>query len=268
MKILHSGTLNPHTHSQTFIYKAQRLTNLSTLAHIIDMLFFISMTLFRFLKFEIAFLHFLFNLVFNWQKRHDSKASTYLNTIPLYPIVWRQRGPGMSTDDKSIHPSQTRVPDMKRGVRSPGMSTARGNLRFVEPFPTAKLPSYHGMLSEDKLSHQFPIKQILATNSITTMRRTNYSSRTMSTLAHFCPIIVYLFVQPAGWGREGAKYESLHILVAILILSSWSPLVLFQKFRLIVYIILDAIPLKVTLIPPWWPPDTCPFPDKISSRSS
>ena len=131
MKILHSGTLNPHTHTQTFIDKAQRLTNLSTLAHIIDMLFFISMTLFRFLKFEIAFLHFLFNLVFNWQKRHDSKASTYLNTIPLYPIVWRQRGPGMSTDDKSIHPSQTRVPDMKRGVRLPGMSTARGNLRFV-----------------------------------------------------------------------------------------------------------------------------------------
>ena len=37
----------------------------------------------------------------------------------------------MSTDDKSIHPSQTRVPDMKRGVRLPGMSTARGNLRFV-----------------------------------------------------------------------------------------------------------------------------------------
>ena len=136
------------------------------------------------------------------------------------------------------------------------------------PFPTAKLPSYHGMLSEGKLSHQFPIKQILATNSITTMRRTNYSSRTMSPLAHFCPIIVCLFVQPGGWGREGAKYESLHILVAILILSSWSPLVLFQKFRLIVYIILDAIPLKVTLIPPWWPPDTCPFPDKISSRSS
>ena len=198
MKILHSGTLNPHTHTQTFIYKAQRLTNLSTLAHIIDMLFFISMTLFRFLKFEIAFLHFLFNLVFNWQKRHDSKASTYLNTIPLYPIVWRQRGPGMSTDDKSIHPSQTRVPDMKRGVRLPGMSTARGNLRFVEPFPTVKIPSHHGMLSEDKLSHQFPIKQILATNSITTMRRTNYSSRTMSPLAHFCPIIVCLFVQWAS----------------------------------------------------------------------
>lgn len=198
MKILHSGTLNPHTHTQTFIYKAQRLTNLSTLAHIIDMLFFISMTLFRFLKSEIAFLHLLFNLVFNWQKRQDSKASTYLNTIPLYPIVWRQRGPGMSTDDKSIHPSQTRVPDMKRGVRSPGMSTARGNLRFVVPFPTAKLPSYHGMLSEDKLSHQFPIKQILATNSITTMRRTNYSSRTMSPLAHFCPIIVCLFVQWVG----------------------------------------------------------------------
>ena len=42
MKILHSGTLNPHTHTQTFIDKAQRLTNLSTLAHIIDMLFFIS----------------------------------------------------------------------------------------------------------------------------------------------------------------------------------------------------------------------------------
>ena len=38
----------------------------------------------------------------------------------------------MSTDDKSIHPSQTRVPDMKRGVL-PGMSTARGNLRFVVP---------------------------------------------------------------------------------------------------------------------------------------
>ena len=112
------------------------------------------------------------------------------------------------------------------------MSTARGNLRLVVPFPTVKLPSYRGMLSEDKLLPQFPIKQIHATNSITTIRRTNYSSRTTSPLAHFCPIIVCLFVQWAGWKREGAKYESLHILVAILILSSWSPLVLFQRFRL------------------------------------
>ena len=42
----------------------------------------------------------------------------------------------------------------------------------------------------------------------------------------------------------------------------------FKGSAFIVYIILDAIPLKVTLIPPCWPPDTCSFPDKISTRSS
>ena len=171
----------------------------------------------------------------------------------------------LSTNNRSINPSQTRVPDIKQGVRLPGMSTARGNLRFVLPFSTVKIPSHHGMLSEDKLSPQFLIK----TNSCNKHHHNHAQNELLiAYYVHFCPIIVCLFVQPAGWGREGAKYESLHILVAILILSSWSPLVLFQKFRLIVYIILDAIPLKVTLIPPCWPPDTCPFPDKISSRSS
>ena len=35
----------------------------------------------------------------------------------------------LSTNNRSINPSQTRVPDIKQGVRLPGMSTARGNLR-------------------------------------------------------------------------------------------------------------------------------------------
>ena len=64
----------------------------------------------------------------------------------------------LSTNNKSINPSQTRVPDIKQGVRLPGMSTARGNLRFVLPFSTVKIRSHHGMLSEDKLSPQFLIK--------------------------------------------------------------------------------------------------------------
>ena len=66
--------------------QTQKVTKVNTPAHIIDMLFFISMTLFRFLKSEIAFLHLLFNFVFNRQKRQNSNAPTYLNTIHLYPV--------------------------------------------------------------------------------------------------------------------------------------------------------------------------------------